>query len=110
MAMKSYDLYGARSLALGELRAAVEAVLAIELEKHESGYLGGDYFLGGDLRGEHVVIQRNHVDDGDEAEVAEPEFAHYPVLLQVNATVRGDALKLRLLTIVGVDFLRRSVP
>ena len=107
---KCYDLYGTRTLAIDELRAAVENALSVHLEGHESGYLGGDYFLAGDLRGEHVLIQRNHVDEGDEEEVAEPQFADYPVLLQVNATPRGDELKCRLLAIEGVDFLKRSVP
>jgi len=107
---KSYDLYGTRTLALDELRAAVEKALSVHLEGHESSYLGGEYFLAGDLRGEHVLIQRNHVVDGDEEEPAEPQFADYPVLLQINATTRGDELKGQLLAIKGLDFLRRSVP
>jgi hypothetical protein len=110
MTMRCYDLYGTRTLAVEELSAAVEDALALNLERHESGYLGGDYFVAGDLRGEHFVVQRNHVDDGDEEEVAEPEFANYPTLLQVNATLRGDELKARLSSIDGLDFLRRSVP
>jgi hypothetical protein len=108
--MKCYDLYGTKSLDLDELRVAVQRALDIELHRHESGYLGGDYFLAGDLRDEHVLIQRNHVSDGDEDEVAEPEFADYPILLLVNATTRGDELKGRLAAIAGMDFLRRSVP
>lgn len=110
MTTKCYDLYGTRTLTLEELRVAAQDALRLDLECHESGYLGGDYFLAGDLRGEHFVIQRNHADDGDGSEVAEPEFADYPILLQVNATTRADELKSRLTTIDDVDFLRRSVP
>lgn len=36
---------------------------------------------GGDLRGEHPLTQRNHTDDGDEEEVAEPELPDHSALL-----------------------------
>lgn len=107
---KYYDLYGTKTLGIDELRSAVEKALSVNFERHESSYLGGDYFLAGDLRGEHALIQRNHLGDADEQEVAEPEFADHPILLQVNATTRGDDTRELLLGIEGVDFLRRSAP
>jgi hypothetical protein len=110
MTTKCYDLYGTATLTLEELGVAAQDVLGLDLERHESSYLGGDYFLAGSLDGEHFVIQRNRADDDGEDGVAEPEFADYAVLLQVNATGRADELKSRLATIQGLTFLRRAVP
>jgi hypothetical protein len=108
--VKTYDLYGTRALGLDELRAAVEQVLGLTFERHESDYLGGDYFLAGDHGDEQVVLLRNHSAEGNEDEVREPEFADFAVLLEINATTRGDELRGRLQAVGDLDFLRRSVP
>ena len=109
--MKIYDLYGSKVGSVEDLCGAVSDAIGSQFQRHESGYLGGEYFLYGDLDGEHFIVQRNRYrnDEGEE-EIAEAEFADYPVLLQVNASTRGDELREWLAGIVSLDFLRRSVP
>jgi hypothetical protein len=110
MTVRFYDLYASKSLSLDELREAVEAALGIEFEAHESDFIGGDYFLAGDPRGEEFIIQRNHAENGDEDEVVEAQYADFPILLQVNATARGDQLRGLLEGIKDLTFLRRAQP
>ena len=105
--MKSYDLYGSRSGTLEELRAAVESVLGVEFVAHRSDYVG-DYYKTAGFVGETIAIQPNHLAEGDEAEVLEPEFADRPVLVYVNDTERGDEIGVRLLDIPGLELLRRD--
>lgn len=75
-------------------------------QRHESAYLGGDYFLSGDLQGEHFLLRRNR-GLGPPDELAEPEFAEYGLLLEVNATSRSDLLKSALEAIPGLTLIRR---
>jgi hypothetical protein len=109
MTTEVYDLYGSKSLDLEELSSAVEKALGMVLQRHESSYLGGDYFVAGDPRDEEIVVQKNDIGDEGTEELAEPQFDEYPILLRVNASTRGDEIRERLLVIAGVDFLRRSV-
>lgn len=105
--MKVYDLYGSRSATLEAMREAVESVLDVEFAAHRSDYVG-DYYRTAGFVGETIVIQRNCLDDADEGEVLEPEFADRPVLLYVNKTGRGDEIRDLLLTIPGLEHLRRD--
>jgi hypothetical protein len=105
----SYDLYGSRTLTLDELRVAVEGVLDVDFERHESMYLGGDYFLGEDAGAEEKFqIQSNDLSAFEEGDLAEPEFAAHRTLLRVDRSARGDELRERLTAIVGLEFLKRS--
>jgi hypothetical protein len=106
--MSIYDLYGSKVHSLDEVRVILEDTLQVRFGARDSDYMGGKYFLAGDLTGETFVILRNH-DSNDEGEVLEPEFANYPTLLQVNATERGDDIKQRLDNISDLELLRRIV-
>jgi hypothetical protein len=94
---------------------AIEAVLGIQFQARWSDFFGGDYFSwrpGGGSGGEHLRIICNHYrnlsDYHPVMEVAEPEFADYSVLLRVDGSQRGDDLKSRLITVPGLEFLRRE--
>jgi hypothetical protein len=107
MTMRCYDLYGSKTRGIENLVGDLDRVLGVRLERHESGYIGGDYFLAGDLRSEHFVLQRHEAGD-DETELPEPAFSEYSILLQVNNTSRGDELRSLLARVSGLVFLRRS--
>jgi hypothetical protein len=111
----TYDLYGTDSPDMDALRHALEAALGIEFEARWSDFLGGDYYSWrpGDPSQEHLRIIRNHHYDADpdhdeEMVVAEPEFNDYKLLLRVEGTTRGDHIRDRLSTVLGLVFLRRS--
>lgn len=110
MTSRCYDLYGTKARAIDELVVEVRRAAGVDFRRHESGYLGGEYLLAGDLRNEHFVLQQNRVDDDPDDEYAEPAFSDYSVLLQVNATLRADELRAQLAAIAGLDFLRRAAP
>jgi hypothetical protein len=94
---------------LSELRKAVERGLGIPFKLHESGYRGGDYFLGGNLGSEEFVIQLNRSEYEGEDEITESEYPEYPVIFSIGWTERGDELKRKLASIPGLDFLGREV-
>lgn len=106
---QSYDLYGTMTMSISQLRDLIARALAITFAMHDSAFRGGTYFRAGDIGGEEFVIQRNSFEFDDEQEVAEPEFARYPVIFWVAWTERGDELKQELAVIEGLDFLRRRV-
>lgn len=103
--MKTYDLYGTSKLSRAELRDAVAALLGLDFEERDSGFRGGVYFRAGDLHDEHFVILANDKTD-DPDEMPEPEFADTLVLLEVNATLRPEALRERLGAIPNLTLLR----
>lgn len=105
---QSYELYGSTKLSMADLRHAIENLLELSFSVHESAYRGGEYLRAGDLGGEEFVIQRNTFDFDNEEEVAEPDFAQYPVIFWVAWTERGDELRNRLAEIRDLDFLRRT--
>jgi hypothetical protein len=107
--MKCYDLYGSRALSLEDLRRNTEAVLGLRFELHESYFMGGDYYLFEDSRGERIVIQRNNLDGDDPDDILEDEFPDYSMLLRVEDTARADDLKELLVAINDLDFLRRKI-
>lgn len=106
---QAYDLYGTTTMSIVQLRDIIVEALGITFTLHDSAFRGGTYFRAGDLGGEEFVIQRNSFEFDDEQEVAEPEFAHYPVIFWVAWTERGDELREELAVIEGLDFLRRRV-
>ncbi len=85
--MKRFDLYGARSGSLDEVREAIERRLGREFVLHESSYVGGEYFrVAGPP--EEILIQA-HIPD-DEGYFAEPDFQEWSVLVYVNDSTRWD--------------------
>lgn len=62
--MKRFDLHGWRSLPLAQVAQRLTALLGIPLELHDSDYLGGEYYRGGDDAVEEPTVQPN-VEDED---------------------------------------------
>lgn len=106
MTTKIYDVYGSKTMGLEQLRSAIEAVAGVNFERHESSYLGGDYFRAGDPRAEEFVIHANFVDE--DGEFAEAEHPEYCSILEINASPRADQLRVSLAGLVDVHFLRRD--
>src|SRR5215469_7670977 len=89
--MISTTLYGFKHDDLERARAAVERVLGISLELHDSLYLG-EYYLGR-LPGQQSVRIRHNIDpihdpqsDPPEEHFAEPKFQDSPLLLEVSGS------------------------
>jgi hypothetical protein len=105
-AMKYYDLYGTRDMTIDELQEAVGSVLETSFQARYSSFIGPYYTA--ELGNEVFDIEPNFMDDRDEDEVLEPEFADYPVLLRVSRTQRGDEIREALAEIPGLELLRRD--
>lgn len=104
--MKCSDLYGTRTLTVDEVRNKVASALGVPWERRYSDEIG--YYFEADADGENFALHTNYLDAGDEDEVREPEFADRVVLLYVSGTERGDEIRDALLTIEGVEHLRRD--
>lgn len=78
--MKS-NLFGAVAQELDIARAAVENALGVVMERHESEYRGGDYFLL-EKEGAKLVLQANFMED--DGEVTEAEYPDAGVLLYMD--------------------------
>jgi hypothetical protein len=107
MSSQSYDLYGSKRMSIAHLRDAISNALGITFTLHDSAFRGGTYFRVGDFGGEEFVIQQNIFEFDNEEEIAEPEFAHYPVIFWIAWTERGDEFREKLTAAEGLDFLRR---
>lgn len=80
---------------------ALSARLDLSFELHDSLYRGGDYWLGGSLSGEHVIVQVN-------ADLDEPaEDVDSPTIVYVEATSRSTAFE-DAGAAVGLLLLRRT--
>jgi hypothetical protein len=101
----TYDVYGTSSLTAPQLRDRVGALLDVAFREHDSSYLGV-YYRAGDPGGEHLVILANVHDDPDE--LPRTEFAGVPVLLEVNATERPEALRALLGAVAGLELLHST--
>jgi hypothetical protein len=104
--MKYYDLYGTRSSSADELQSAVGLALGLAFMARYSSFIGPYYTA--ELGDEIFDIERNFMDDRDEDEVLEPQFADYPILLRVSRTQRGDEIRDVLAEIHGLEHLRRD--
>jgi len=100
-----YDLYGTKTLSMGDLRDAIQSNTGLWLDLRNSQHLGGDYFRGGDIGGEEFTIQQNWDEEG---ETIEEEFREYPVLFRVDRSRRADELREALKGVAGLQFLKRS--
>lgn len=77
-----YILYGAKEPSAGEVAAAIERSLEVDLELRESSYKGGEYFRH---RGEsewEVSVELNWRDE--EGILAKPKFPDFPVLVYLS--------------------------
>src|SRR2546421_578402 len=104
--MNYYDLYGTRDMTREQLQHIVGTALELTFRARHSSFIG-DYYKA-DVGREIFAIEPNYVDEGDEDDVLEPEFADYPVLLRVSRTERGDEIRNVLLGIAGLEHLRRD--
>ena len=93
--MKTYDLYGySYDSDLDVARQAVESLLNIQMNKHESLYHCGDYYRLGKDGAENFILQLNH--DDFEDEWTEEEHKDYPLVLYVNETSRAEDIERKL--------------
>jgi hypothetical protein len=104
--MKYYDLYGTRTMSTDELQRAVALVLGVSFQARYSDEIGS--YFNADVDQENFSVERNFLDDGDEDDIQEAEFADRPALLFVNRTERGDEIRGMLLEIPGLEHLRRD--
>lgn len=106
--MSTYDLYGTSAVTMEELRSLLEALLGQPFTEHDSDYLGGAYFQSGERFAESFRIVSNHgaVDPED---LPEPDFLDLHVLLEVNDSPRGTALRRDLpASVPGIRLLRTT--
>ncbi len=106
--MRTYDVYGTSAVTMDELRALLETVLGQPFTEHDSDYLGGVYFQSGEPLAESFRIVSNHgaVDPED---LPEPDFLDLHVILEVNDSPRGAALRQDLPAAVpGMRLLRTT--
>jgi hypothetical protein len=104
--MKYYDLYGTRTMSTDELQRAVALVLGVSFQARYSDEIGS--YFNADVDQENFSVERNFLDDGDEDDIQEAEFADWPALLFVNRTERGNEIRGMLLEIPGLEHLRRD--
>ena|SRR3569832_913760 len=82
------DIYTSPEPDLNSVKTAIETAIGVRFTPHDSWYRGGTYFRFDDASGEKFLLQRNL----DQDEVAEPEFAEFPVVLYVKNTMRSDQI------------------
>jgi hypothetical protein len=104
--MRYYDLYGIRDASIDELQQAVGRVVDVAFRRRHNDDMG-DYFKA-ELGDEVFRVERNFLDNHNEDEIVEPEFANYPVLVRVSRTQRPDEIRQLLLEIPGLEHLRRD--
>jgi hypothetical protein len=78
---KKSNLFGAAARELDAARSALEMAIGAAMERHESEYRGGDYFLL-EKDGAKLVLQANFTED--DGEVTEAQFPDAGVLLYVD--------------------------
>lgn len=103
--MTTFDLYGTSALTPAQLRDRLTSVLEISFQERESSYLG-IYYAGGDTRGEHFRILDNVHQDPEERPYT--DIPDTPVLLEVNATDRPDAIRRLLGAVPELSLLRTT--
>ena len=102
--MKRFDLFGSRKLQLLEVAGLIRSATGIELELHESGYRGGDYYRSLGFKGGEIIVQINFEDN--EGYLTETDFEDYQTLVYVNG---GSDEIARALKIEGLDLLRSEL-
>jgi hypothetical protein len=104
--MRTYDLYGTRTMTAEVLARFLQSLLDVPFEPRRSGFVG-DYYLA-KLGEERFSVEPNVDDERDEEEPLEPEFADRTVLLYVDRTERAGELEQMLASIGGLELLRRD--
>jgi hypothetical protein len=87
--MKSFDLYGFKDRTLEQVKSVVEQAVGVQFVSHESSFWG-EYYKCGGLACETIKIHHNY---DTENECIEESFKGFDVLLYVDKTDRGDALR-----------------
>lgn len=103
----TYDLYGLVGTDVEEIKPRIERALGIELEPHDSFFIG-EYYLGRLIDKESLTL-RNNTDplDGEPVETAFPETS---VLIYIDLTNRAEEIKQSLMTCIPeIKHLRRKV-
>jgi len=100
--VKTYDIYGTRSMTAVELRDRIAALLGVTFEERESLYWGVYHCAGS--RDDFRILTNVHEDP---EELPYPEYADVPVLLEVNDPERPDELRALLASVPGLALLRR---
>jgi len=80
--MKIFDLYGINVVSLDEAKEAVEGVLKVSLNPHDSSYHCGAYYRLDLPDGGSIILQQNF--DEYEDEWTEAGFREMPFLLYVS--------------------------
>ena len=113
--MNTSDTYGFVHDDLESACEAIQQALGVQMEAHESSYLGGDYYSGQLPSGAAKLQLRHNVDllydertDPPDERYAEPEFATSPILLYVTGHDSLDVVRTSLERhVAGISFLRR---
>jgi hypothetical protein len=99
--MKTYDLYGARNTSAEELARVLQSALGLPFEPRRSDFIG-DYYRAA-IGDERFSVEPNHQYERR----LEAKSADCAVLLYVDRTERAEDLEFVLVTIPGLEFLRR---
>jgi hypothetical protein len=90
---KIFDIYGGETNDLQLCREVIQSALGVQLEAHESSYLG-NYYRWGKQYGEELILQKNY--DESEQEFREERFKDFRTLLYVNLFSDPDEVRRRL--------------
>jgi hypothetical protein len=106
-----FDLYGIQAFDIDLAKDIVEKQLGIEMQGHDSGYLGCYYCLDVDRQRSIAIYENiNHEYDSDsEDAILESEFPMMRIIMRVNGFSLADAdrHKSSLLLCQQIVFLRR---
>ncbi len=101
-AMKTYDLYGVRTMSTEELARSLQQALGVPFEPRRSDFIGNYYRAA--VGEERFSVEPNH----EYERRLEPQHAGCSALLYVDRTERAEDLELMLLDVPGLDLLRRQ--
>lgn len=104
--MKTYDLYGTRTMTAEALARFLQILLDVPFEPRRSGFVG-DYYRA-KVGDERFSVEPNADDRRDEDELLEPDFPEHQVLLYVDRTERAGELEALLTTVGDLRLLRRG--
>lgn len=89
-------------MSLATTSEAVSRALRVDLDLHNSGYRGGDYYRGDHSSGAEIVVQQNFRDI--EGYLCENRFEQHGTLVYVNGSTEETALELA--SVDQLDMLR----
>ncbi|SED89201.1 hypothetical protein SAMN04490357_6214 [Streptomyces misionensis] len=77
-----FYLFGSTGVNLAEVSKNLARTLAAALEKRESSYMGGVYFLLRSAHFDKATVEENWTDE--EGYQSEPDFPDYPILIYLT--------------------------